>query len=145
MVKIGNKQQCVAEYLNRYIGQKQIVDVVRYGETTYYVFENGYELPILCSCCGTPLVFHELDNFRRNMRGRRLESMSTGPISSRDRGEFLGFQLEFSKKGFELEEVVQAIAPESAARMRHTVPDKSRKFLAKGKVYRYQKKRGFGE
>jgi hypothetical protein len=130
--------------LDRCIGQKKIVNVVQEGETTYFVFENGYELPLLCFCCGTPLVVPEFDDFRRDMRGRKLESMATETISSPDQGEFLLFQLEFSRKALELEGVVQAVAPESAARMRHTVLDKSGKLLSQREGCRSKKKRGFG-
>ena len=144
-MKIGEKQQCVAEYLNRCVGGKKVVNLIQDGEITYYIFENGYELPLLCSCCGTPLVISELDKFRCNMRGRRLESMSTGTVTSSEGGEFLQFQLEFSKKGLEVEGVVQGVAPESAAKMRRGVRDKSGKFFFQKKRNRQKGKRGFGE
>lgn len=145
MVKIGNKQQCVAEYLDKHIGQKKIIDTVQHDEITYYVFENGWELPLLCFCCGKPLVIAELEKLRRDMRGRRLESMAVGSVGAPDDGEFLEFQLEFSHKGFETQGVVQSIAPEAAARILKPSSDRSTKPLfPKRKRAKDQKKRGFG-
>lgn len=144
MVKIGNGQRCVAEYLDKHIGQKKIVDVVQHETIIYYVFENGYELPLLCFCCATPLVEKNLDKLRRHMRGRRLESMAVETVPATDGGDFLQFQLEFSLKGIELQGVTQAIAPEAAARMRLPKSNKANQRLFKNKGTQYRKKRGFG-
>lgn len=144
MVKIGNKQQCVAEYLDKHIGQQKIIDVVQHEDIIYYVFENRYELPLLCFCCATPLVDKDLDRLRRNMRGRRLESMAIETVPAAEGGDFLEFQLEFSQKGVELQGVTQAIAPEAAARMRRPNSNKARKRLLKGKGDQRRGQRGFG-
>lgn len=135
MVKIGNQQQCVAEYLDHHLGQKKIVDVVQHQDTTYYVFENQYELPLLCFCCGVPLQRSEaLEQLRREMCGRRLESMSVGTATASDGEEFLEFQLEFSARGGEEQGVTQSLAPEAAAQLRRPPGTKGRS----------KKKRGFG-
>lgn len=144
MVKIGNQKQCVAEYLDKHIGKKKIVDVVQQEAIIYYIFENGYELPLLCFCCATPLVEKNLDKLRRQMRGRRLESMAVETVPASDGGNFLEFQLEFSQKGIELQGVTQAIAPEAAARMRHPKPNPVNQPSSKNKGTQHRKKRGFG-
>lgn len=144
MVKIGNKPQCVAEYLDKHIGQKKIVDVVQHKTIIYYVFENGYELPLLCFCCATPLVEKDLDKLCHHMRGRRLESMAVETVPASDGGDFLEFQLELSQKGIELQGFTQAIAPEAAARMRHPRPNQANQLLSKNKGTQHRKKRGFG-
>jgi hypothetical protein len=82
MVKINGRWECAAEYLDRCLGQQPVVDLVQRGRTVYYVFENGHQLPMLCFCCGTPLVYDDLERSRRDMRGRRLEKMSVGLVTA---------------------------------------------------------------
>jgi len=50
MLEIDGRWECLAEYLDRCIGQQAIVDLIKRGKTFYYVFENGHELPLLCFC-----------------------------------------------------------------------------------------------
>jgi hypothetical protein len=76
MVEIDGKLECAAEYIDRCIGQQPVVDIIQRGKTTYYVFANGHQVPMLCSCCGTPLVYRELEQPRREIVGRRLDAMS---------------------------------------------------------------------
>jgi hypothetical protein len=119
MLKINGRWECVAEYLDRCIGQQQIVDLVQRGETVYFVFENGHELPMLCFCCGRPLAYLDLERARRDMRGQRLEAMSVGPVTLEDGSEMLQFRLEFSKKGLLSQGVSVAVAIKAAARLKH--------------------------
>jgi hypothetical protein len=119
MVKINGRWECVAEYLDRCIGQQPVVDLVQRGKTVYYVFENGHELPMLCFCCGRPLVYDDLERSRRDMRGRRLESMSVGPVTLEDGSEILQFVLEFSKKGLLSQGISIPVAVKVAARLKH--------------------------
>lgn len=119
MVKISGRLQCVAEYLDRCIGQQPVVDLVKRGKTVHYVFENGHELPMLCFCCGESLVYEDLGKARRDRRGRRLESMAVGPVTLEDGSEILQFVLEFSKKGLLSPGIDVPVAVEAAARMRH--------------------------
>lgn len=100
ILTIKGRPECVAEYVDRHIGQQPVSDLIQRGKTTYYVFENGYELPMLCSCCDGPLVYHDLEATRRDMRGRRLESMSLQAQVLDDGREIEEFVLEFSKKGW---------------------------------------------
>lgn len=83
-VRIGGHWECVAEYLDRCLGQQRVVDMVQWQETTHLVFENGHELPALCPDCGQPVVYGHPERARRNMRGRRLESMSYRTGTLRD-------------------------------------------------------------
>jgi len=119
MLKIKGRWECVAEYLDRCIGQQRVVDLVQRGKTVYLVFESGHELPVLCSCCGRPLVFDNLEWSRRDMRGRRLEAMSVGPARLKDGTDTLEFRLEFSKKGLLSRRVDIAVAVKAAARLKH--------------------------
>lgn len=146
MVTIGDQQQCVAEYLNTHIGQQKIVDVVQRQEITYYVFENRYQLPLLCFCCGVPLVMTKgLDQLRQDMCGRRLESMYLDTAPGADGGEFLEFQLEFSSRVGEQQGVIQSIAPEAAAQMHRPKGDHfSGEPFSKRNKGKRKKKRGFG-
>jgi hypothetical protein len=119
MLKINGRWECVAEYLDRCIGQQAVVDLVQRGKTVYLVFESGHELPMLCFCCGTPLAYRDLERARRNMRGRSLESMSVGPVTLEDGREMLQFVLEFSKKGLLSRGISIPVAIEVAARLKH--------------------------
>jgi hypothetical protein len=119
MVRIDGRLQCVAEYLDRCIGQQRVVDLVQHGETTYYVFENGHELPMLCFCCGGPLVYEDLEESRRELVGRRLEAMSVGMVELEDGSEVMQFRLEFSNKGWLSPGIYTAVSPEVAAQLRH--------------------------
>ena len=98
MLRINGRLQCVVEYLNRCIGQEKIVDVIKQGEAFYYVFANGYQLPLLCSCCNGPLVIENLINARQNMLGRRLVAMAMETNRFEDGRVFEELVLEFSKK-----------------------------------------------
>jgi len=118
MLQINGRWECVAEYLDRCIGQQRVVDLIQRGKTVYYVFENGHELPMLCFCCGTPLEYKDLEWSRRDMRGRRLEAMSFDMVTVRDGSEVLQFRLEFSK-GLLSPGVCVPVAVEVAARLRH--------------------------
>jgi hypothetical protein len=122
MLQIDGRWECVAEYLDRYIGQQKVVDVVQRGKTVYYVFETDHELPMLCWCCGESLVVKDLESMRREMRGRRLESMSFGPVTLEDGSELPQFVLEFSKKGWESHGLAEPVSPEVAVKLRH--PDR---------------------
>src|SRR3970040_1875464 len=75
MVRIDGKLQCAAEYIDKWVGGEQGVDVIQEEDTVYYLFESGHKLPLLCFCCGSPLAVTDLEQSRRKMRGRRLEGM----------------------------------------------------------------------
>ena len=98
MLRINGRLRCVVEYLNRFIGQEKIVDVIKQGEAFYYVFANGYQLPLLCSCCNGPLVIENLIKTRQNMLGRRLVAMAMETNRFEDGRVFEELVLEFSKK-----------------------------------------------
>ena len=144
MVQIGDRQQCVVEYLDRRIGQKQIVDAYEDEGITYYVFENGYELPLLCFCCAKPLVIDDIDKLRQDMKGRRLKSMSVETVEASDGDDFIEFSLEFSPKGIELDNKLQPIAPEAAARMKLAAKEEVRQKQSSKKKNRTRTKKGFG-
>lgn len=120
MVKIKGRWECACEYLDRCIGGEKIVDIVQRGKTFYYVFESGHELPLLCSCCDTPLLLKDLEGSRKRMCGRRLKWMSLVPFVSPEGEEGLQFFLEFSSKGILWwRRIADPISPRAAARMRH--------------------------
>ena len=119
LVKINGRWECVAEYLDRCVGGQRIDDVIQRDDTFYYIFESGHELPLLCFCCGEPLVVENPEKERRQMRGRRLESMNVGLVSFEDGTETLQFRLELSKKGIGSSGIAVPISVQSAARMRH--------------------------
>ena len=118
-VKIAGRWECAAEYLDRCIGGQRIVDLLKPEGTVYYVFESGHELPMLCFCCGTPLEYPDLEGSRRDVVGRRLESMAVGPVESEDGREMLQFCLELSRKGLLSQPVAMPVSIEAAAQMRH--------------------------
>ena len=118
-VKIQGRWECVAEYLDRCIGGQHVVDVVQRGDTVYYVFENGHELPMLCFCCGGPLGFCDAEQSRQDMRGRNLESMSVEPGELEDSTDMLQFRLHYSKKGLFSKPIVDPISIEAAPQMKH--------------------------
>ena len=117
-VKIGGRWQCVAEYLDGCIGVERVVDLVKRGETVYYVFESGHELPMLCFCCGEPLDL-DLEASRRDIVGRRLESMAVEPVELEDEREVRQFRLELSKKGLLSRRLAVPVSADVAARMVH--------------------------
>jgi len=119
MVKIKDRLQCAAEYLDHCIGQQPVIDMIQQGQTTYYIFENGHELPLLCFCCAKPLATMDLTDARRDMQGRRLVSMSMGMVYNESEEEFLQFRLEFSGKGWFSKTLFVPVAPEVAVKMRH--------------------------
>jgi hypothetical protein len=118
-LRIDGRLQCVAEYLDRCIGQQRVIDLIERGKTTYYAFENGHELPLLCSCCGKPLEFLDLESSRRETQGRRLEVMSVAAVELPDGSQVVELRLELSKKGWLSRRTSMAVAPEAAARLRH--------------------------
>lgn len=94
MLEIDGRLECVAEYIDRCIGGQPVVDVIERKKTVYYVFANGHELPMLCSCCGTPLAYRDLRQARQDAQGRRLESLSINPAVTDDGREFEELVLE---------------------------------------------------
>ena len=119
MVTIKGRLHCAAEYLDRCIGQQPVTKVIQRDQTTYYVFENGHELPLLCFCCAKPLVTLDLAATQHDMQGRRLDSMSVGMVQHESGQNFLQFGLEFSGKGWLAKGVFVPVAPEVAVKMRH--------------------------
>lgn len=99
MLIINGRLECVVEYLDRYIGQQKIIDVIKQGEIYYYVFANGYQLPLLCFCCNRPLVISNLIKTRQNMLGRRLVAMAMETKRFENGQELEELILQFSKKG----------------------------------------------
>jgi hypothetical protein len=118
-VRIHGRWECVAEYLERCIGDQEVVDVVQRGDTVWYVFENGHELPMLCFCCGEPLTFTDLEGARQDMKGRRLQDMSAAPGVLDDGTEMVQFRLHYAGKAPSSEPISDAISIQAAARMRH--------------------------
>jgi hypothetical protein len=119
LVTIDGHLQCVAEYLDRCIGQKRVVDMVQRDEAAYYVFEDGHELPLLCFCCGEALTVFDLDKSRQNIHGRRLKAMAMGSVELTDGRELPQFRLVFSTKGLFSSELIEPLSPEVAVQMRH--------------------------
>ncbi len=120
MLKIKGRWECIAEYLDRCIGGQPVVGLVQREETSYLVFENGHELPLLCFCCDMPLVLEDPEQTRRDMRGRRLESMSVGAVTLKDGSQTLQFRLELSGKGLlGRQGACEPVSIQAAARMRH--------------------------
>jgi len=123
LIMIDDELTCSFEALNHCLGQREVVDVVRRGKTTYFVFNDGHELPLLCSCCGQGLYFNDLEKEREDMRGRRLIGMSLETvISDEEDREFEQLNLEFSKRGlFSMPRQVP-VAFEVAVELRHPSP-----------------------
>jgi hypothetical protein len=119
LVTIGGKQECVAEYLDRCIGGEAIISIAQRGQTYYYVFESGHELPLLCFCCGNPLAIKNLDGSRSEMRGRRLESLFIEEVDEEDGRTLPRLMLVYSSKGLSSEEIVDGVSPQVAAKLRH--------------------------
>ncbi|MBL7063328.1 MAG: hypothetical protein ISS49_03845 [Anaerolineae bacterium] len=119
LVKINGRWECVAEYLDRCIGQKTVVDVVRKENTTYYVFENGHELPLLCFCCDSPLIVENIEETRRDMKGRRLDGLRVVQVELKDGTEMPQLHLLFSKKSLLGDGMYDAVSLQVAAQMRH--------------------------
>jgi len=121
MRHIRGKWRCVAEYLDERIGGRAITDVVQRDDTVYYVFENGYELPLLCYCCGKPLVITAgIASEKRRMIGRRLQAMSVVPVTLEDGLEATQFSLEFTPKGILGREVKVMTSLDVAARLQRS-------------------------
>ena len=121
MVKIGERWYCAGEYLERCISGEKIVDMVARKETFFYVFESGHELPLLCACCGEPLVVPNVEKSRRQMRGCRLKSATLAIAVTNDGEERLEFALEFSGKGllWWVRMPPVTISPQAVVRMHH--------------------------
>lgn len=75
LLLINGRLQCVAESLDRCIGGVPITNIIQQQQTTYYVFEDGHKLPLLCSCCNSPLELPDIAESRRNIRGKHLREM----------------------------------------------------------------------
>jgi hypothetical protein len=97
---------------------------------TYYVFENAHELPLLCLCCGSPLILSDLEKEREDIRGRRLDAMPWDTVEGSEGKEAVEFHLEFSPKGIDGEGIWVAVALEAAARLRHPAHCLRRKKLS---------------
>jgi hypothetical protein len=119
LLKIDGKLECSVEYIDRCVGGQAVVDVVQRGPTTYYVFENGHQVPLLCGCCGSSLSVPDLALERKQALGRRLESMSMVPQVAENGREYHVLSLEFSKQGLFSKGLFLPVSFEVAARLRH--------------------------
>jgi hypothetical protein len=119
MVRINGNWECAAEYLDRCLDGKRVVDVVQLKGVSHYVFEDGHKLPLLCFCCGEPLDTVDPKRARASILGRRLEGMSLAMVSMEDGRDLEQFRLEFSKKGLFSKGVYTAVSPLVAAGLRH--------------------------
>ncbi|MBN1583627.1 MAG: hypothetical protein JXA89_23170 [Anaerolineae bacterium] len=119
MIAIHGQLECVAEYLLRCVGGKRVVDVVREGETGYYVFENGHELPLLCRCCGEPWPMNDLRDERQKIVGYQLYTMQTAPVDLEDGSVVTELILQFLKPGVTLSQFDVSVSIQVAAQMRH--------------------------
>ena len=116
-IQIDGNFECVAEFLDSIIGYKRIKDVILRDRTTYYVFENQYELPLLCPCCGDPLAHEDFNSSRTGMIGRKLEGMDIGWSTLDDGREIADFHLFFSPKVGSEDGACTVIAIESVEKM----------------------------
>lgn len=120
LIEINGRLECCLEALDRCVGQQKVVDVVQRSKTIYYVFEDGHELPLLCGCCGQGLRVNDLEQERKRVCGRRLESISIGAsVIEADKSEFDELILGFSKLGFFAKPLHIPVAFEVAAQLRH--------------------------
>jgi hypothetical protein len=134
MVEIDGRLECCVEALDRCLGQQMVVDVVQRGQTIYYVFDNGHELPLLCGCCGQGLLVNDLEQERQRVRGRRLEAMSImNRVFEDDNLEIDELVLEFSKLGILSQPLHLPVAFEVAARLRHPGAGPLRRLKASSK------------
>lgn len=119
LINIAGQQICVGEYVDRCIGGQAIVDVIQDGKTIYYVFANGHELPVLCFCCGKPLIYDNLRKARKDLCGRRLESMLWIEKRMKNGRRVIEFVLVFSKKWLLGRKTYAPVALKSAVLLRH--------------------------
>lgn len=141
MLKINGQLECVAEYLDRCIGQQPLVDIVRHRKTAYYVFENGHELPMLCSCCDGSLDYEEFMSSRKERLGQRLQGMSINHEVLKDGQEIEELVLEFSQEGRPLKRTGIPVSFNVAIRMRHPANCPHRTRPARPKSSARKKKR----
>jgi len=61
MIQVGDDYVCVCEYTSDLIGTHKVVDAVPGNMAAdppvpiSLIFDNGYSLPLLCPCCGSPI------------------------------------------------------------------------------------------
>ncbi len=128
LIMVDDELTCCFDMLNNCLGQRRVVDVVRWGQTVYYVFDDGHELPLLCACCGQGLLVKDLAAERNAMYGRRFigMTMNTSVIEEEDH-EYEQFVLEFSKGGTFSHPLQMPVAFEVAAELRHPLPATTRR------------------
>ncbi len=120
LIDINGRLECCLEALDHCLGQQKVVDVVQRRETTYYVFEDGHALPLLCGCCGQGLRVNDLEQERKRVCGRRLEAVSIGAaVIEAEKREYNEFILKFSKLGYFSQPLRVSVAFEVAAQLRH--------------------------
>ena len=119
MVRIHGRWECAAEYLDRCLASKRVVDVVQLKGVSHYVFDDGHKLPLLCFCCGEPLDTLDPKLTRASILGRRLEGLSLAMVSMEDGRELEQFRLEFSKKGVFSKGVFTPVSPLAVAGLHH--------------------------
>jgi len=119
MLHLNGKLQCSVEYIARCVGDQRVVDMVQQGRITYYIFENGHQLPLLCACCGQGLRVPDVIAECKQMQGRRLEAMRLEQRVTKRGRHFNELVLEFSKSGFFSRALAQPVSFEVAVKMRH--------------------------
>jgi len=130
MIEIDGQLTCIIEALERCIGQQKITNVVQQNNTTYYVFEDGHKLPLLCGCCGAPLIFKNLVLERRVMPGYMLAGIEVITSTLENGEEFDELVLEFSKPGLNAGVEKIEVAIETPAHLIHPAPARRKEKLA---------------
>lgn len=138
---IDDELVCCFEALDHCLRQRMVVDVVQRGKITYYVFDDGHELPLLCGCCGQGLRVDDLAKEHEEICGRRFTGMSikTKALEKEDR-EYDQLVLEFSKSGLFLQPMQVPVAFEVAAGLRHPSPGPNRRRASASKNSTSKKK-----
>ncbi|MBU0496060.1 MAG: hypothetical protein KKA73_07650 [Chloroflexi bacterium] len=119
MVQIGGRWECAAEYLLTCLEQQPVAEVVLRGKTTWYVFEDGHRLPLLCFCCDSPLVLDEPEAVRQDMLGRRLVDVGVAIARLEDGTRMPQIHLLFAPLSSAEEGILDIMSVQVAARLRH--------------------------
>jgi len=115
------KWVCLAETFDQCIGSQVLTDILFQADThiTYYVFESGHQLPMLCGCCGQPLVYDHLDAVRADMVSRRLEAFELQDSELEDGTPISDVVLKFSGRPTAPASTTDRVSIDVLAHLRH--------------------------
>ena len=119
VLRLNGREQCLGEFIEECLQLKKVSDMVLRNGVFYYVFEDGHQLPMLCSCCDNPLLVNDLDASRKKWVGRQLKNILCDTLEIGEITLVDNLQLQFTRRFLEFKRAENVLSLLSAQKIIH--------------------------